>query len=112
MPNAAAGFSCSAGHRGKDALLSEILYVVAGFVDVLLTVMYFAIFACVILSWLPIDEDGPIVSFIYLITDPLILPIRALMERFSFFANSPVDFSSFFAMILMMILQTLVGLLH
>ncbi|MBR7184985.1 MAG: YggT family protein [Clostridia bacterium] len=90
--------------------MSEILYVVANFVDVLLNVLYFAIFGRVLISWLPIDEDGPIASFLYLITDPIILPIRAVMERFSLFQNSPLDFSSFFAMILLMLLQALLGI--
>lgn len=90
--------------------MSEISYVLANFVDVLLTVLVFAIFVRAILSWFPVDEDGPLVSFVYLITDPVIVPIRAFLERFSFFQNTPVDFSSFFAMLILMILQTVIGL--
>lgn len=90
--------------------MSEILYVLAKFVDGLITVMVFAIFVRAILSWFPIDEDGPVVSFVYLITDPVIVPIRALLERFSLFQDTPIDFSSFFAMIFLMILQTIIGL--
>ena len=80
--------------------MSEILYVVASFVDVLLTVLYFAIFARVISTWLPIDEDGPIVNFLYMITEPVVMPIRAVLDNFAFFQNSPLDLSTFIAMIL------------
>lgn len=90
--------------------MSEVLYVLSSFVDLLLTILYVALFVRVILSWLPLDEDGPIVSFIYALTEPVLLPIRALLERISFFENSPVDFSTFFAMILLMILQMLLDI--
>ncbi|MBQ2768281.1 MAG: YggT family protein [Clostridia bacterium] len=90
--------------------MSEILYVLSSFVDLLLTILYIALFVRVILSWLPLDEDGPIVSFVYALTEPVLLPVRALLERIPFFENSPVDFSTFFAMILLMILQMLLDI--
>lgn len=89
--------------------MSEFIYILSHFVDVLLTVIYFAIFIRVILSWLPLDEDGPFVSFVYLITDPIILPIRSMLERTGLFQNSPIDFSTLIAMILVMLVQTLIG---
>lgn len=92
--------------------MSEVLYIVANFVDVLLTVLYFAVFVRVILSWLPLDEDGPVVSFVYLITDPIVVPIRNILEHFSLFENMPVDFSPFFAMIFLILLQVVVGLFY
>ena len=89
--------------------MSEFIYILSHFVDVLLTVLYFAIFIRVILSWLPLDEDGSFVSFVYLITDPIILPIRALLDRMGLFENSPLDFSTLIAMVLVMLVQTLIG---
>ena len=90
--------------------MSEFLYVVDAFVDVLLTVMYFAIFARVISTWLPLDEDGPIVNFLYMITEPVVMPIRAILENFEFFQNSPLDFSTFMAMLLVLVVQGLLGI--
>lgn len=92
--------------------MTEFLYVLATFVDVLLTVLYFAIFIRVILSWLPLDEDGPFVSFVYLVTDPVILPIRAMLDRTGLFANSPLDFSTLIAMVAVMLIQALIGSFH
>lgn len=89
--------------------MSEFIYILSHFVDVLLTVLYFAIFIRVILSWLPLDEDGSFVSFVYLVTDPIILPIRALLDRMGLFENSPLDFSTLIAMVLVMLVQTLIG---
>ncbi len=92
--------------------MSEVLYVVASFVDVLLTALYFAIFVRVILSWLPIDDDSSFLNFVYMITDPVIVPIRSLLERIPAFGNSPIDFSSFVAMILIFALQAMLGMLY
>ncbi|MBQ3126870.1 MAG: YggT family protein [Clostridia bacterium] len=89
--------------------MSEFIYILSHFVDVLLAVLYFAIFIRVILSWLPLDEDGSFVSFVYLVTDPIILPIRALLDRMGLFENSPLDFSTLIAMVLVMLVQTLIG---
>jgi len=90
--------------------LSEILYVVASFVDVLLTVMYFALFARAISTWLPLDEEGPIVNFLYMVTEPVVMPIRAVLENFEFFQTSPLDFSTFIAMLLVLAVQGLLGI--
>lgn len=90
--------------------MSEILYVLASFVDVLLTVMYFALFARAISSWLPLDEDGPIISFLYMITEPVVMPVRAVLERFEFFQNAPLDFSTFAAMLLVLAVQGILGI--
>ena len=90
--------------------MSEILYVVASFVDVLLTVMYFALFARAISTWLPLDEEGPIVNFLYMVTEPVVMPIRAVLENFEFFQNSPLDFSTFVAMLLVLAVQGLLGI--
>lgn len=89
--------------------MSELLFVVAGFVDVLLSVLYFAIFVRVLLSWLPIDEDGAFASFVYLVTDPIILPIRAMLDRTGLFEGTPIDFSTLIAMVLIMVVQSVLG---
>ena len=92
--------------------MSDLLYVVASFVDVLLTALYFAIFISVILSWLPIDGDSRFVRFIDMITDPVLVPIHSLLSRIPLFANFPLDFSPFIAMILIFAVQALLGTLH
>ncbi|MBR6709700.1 MAG: YggT family protein [Clostridia bacterium] len=86
--------------------MSELFYVLSSFVYNLLTLLSFLIFIRVVLSWLPLDEDGPIVSFICLVTDPVLLPIRALLDRIPAFANSPIDLSNMFAIMILALLQT------
>lgn len=86
--------------------MSEVFYVLSSFVYQLLSILSLLILVRAILSWLPLDEDGPVVSFVTLVTDPIVMPIRALLERIELFQNMPFDLSSFFAIMFLALLQT------
>ncbi|MEQ8716050.1 MAG: YggT family protein [Acidimicrobiales bacterium] len=41
-----------------------------------------AVFARIILSWFPLDPDGPIATvagFLYMVTDPVLTPLRRMI---------------------------------
>jgi YggT family protein len=74
--------------------------------DLLLTLLIFAIFARAILSWvMPVGRDG-FTRVLVDITEPILAPIRSMTQRLF---NIPIDFSPFIATILIWMLQ---GLLH
>lgn len=77
----------------------------------LLSVLDIAMFARAILSWINPMEDGPLASFLYTVTEPIILPFRKLFEKKNWFMDVPIDMAFFFAMISIMILQTLLEVL-
>ena len=83
----------------------QVLYVIATTVSYLLTVIQFLMFARAILSWLPIDEDNPIVNFLYAVTEPVIMPVRVVIERLGWFEGMPIDMSFFITFILLSILE-------
>jgi len=58
-----------------------------------LEIMGYLIFARVIISWLPIDRDNPIVQFLYQVTEPVLAPVRNLIDRSSMGGGLMVDFS-------------------
>lgn len=60
-----------------------------------------------VLSWLPVDDDSPVVNFVYMMTEPIIAPVRILLERFDFVRRLPIDLSFFVAFILLSVVQTL-----
>jgi YggT family protein len=73
-------------------------------VTFLLQFLWLAILARVILSWLPmagvrVDMYHPLIRFLYLVTDPILDPIR----RFATFGM--MDFSPIVALILLEIVQ-------
>ena len=46
-----------------------------------------------VLSWLPFDEEGGFYQFIYSVTEPVLAPVRAFLDKFEFFRNLPIDVS-------------------
>ena len=77
----------------------------------LLGALDLAMFAHAILSWIDPMGDGPLSSFLYTVTEPIILPFRKLFEKKNWFTGVPIDMAFFFAMISIMILQTLLEVL-
>jgi YggT family protein len=75
----------------------------------LFDVLQFAIFARVIISWLPIPKENQIIKFLYQITEPIMAPIRGMIERSSFGKNMMFDFSPIIALLLIQFIRTLIG---
>ena len=61
------------------------------FVEILVTVLTVAIFARVVLSWLPIgNSNHPVVAVIYQITEPILGPLRRILPRVGILDLSPM----------------------
>ena len=65
--------------------------VIKSVVLVFLTVIQFAMLIRAVLSWFM--AGGSFVNFLYAITEPFIVPVRALFEKMNWLQNSPIDFS-------------------
>lgn len=50
-----------------------------------------ALFLRAILSWFMQEGENVVMTFLALVTEPLILPIRRLCSRFGWFQGGPVD---------------------
>ena len=87
--------------------MSSVLYIFTSFVSILINVMIYAMMARAILSWLPLDEN-PIEEFLYTITEPVVMPVRALLDRFFDTEAFPLDISFLVAMILLSILSGII----
>lgn len=77
----------------------------------ILSVLDFAMLGRAILSWIDPMGDGPLASFLYAVTEPIVLPFRKLFEKLNWFVGSPLDMAFFFAMITIVILQSLLEVL-
>ena len=77
----------------------------------LLSVLDIAMFARAILSWIDPRGDGPMASFLYAITEPIILPFRKLFDKMNWFVGSPIDMPFLFAVFAIIILQTILEVL-
>jgi uncharacterized protein YggT (Ycf19 family) len=78
--------------------------VVTDVVVLLLLGVQIAMMLRAILSWFPMDSNK-FVDFLYVITEPFIVPIRALFEKMGWFRNLPIDISFFVTYILLSIIS-------
>ena len=83
-----------------------VLYVLANAVSLLLALLDVALLLRAIFSWLPALDDSRFGDFLYMITEPLIAPVRAILNRFSGVQNSPIDISFLVTCLLLAILQS------
>ena len=90
--------------------LKSVLYQA---VDMFFGLLDFLIFVRVILSWIPIGRGNPIIQLLYTLTEPILAPIRSLLDK-SPLGGMMLDFSAVFALILlyfirMLLLNFLIG---
>jgi YggT family protein len=65
-----------------DGLISLVL--------LLLQLLWFAIFARAIVSWFPIDPNGPVVRALDAITEPVLQPLRRVVPRIGMIDITPM----------------------
>ncbi len=62
----------------------------AQFVGILAKVLYIALLARVVLSWINLGSDNPFVTIVYQITEPILAPIRRVLPAFGTLDLSPM----------------------
>ena len=73
-----------------------------------LWVLNIAMLARAILSWIPDAEDWAVARFVAVLTEPLVIPVRALFNKMGWFQDMPVDISFFVTYILLSIITAIV----
>lgn len=62
----------------------------------------------VLLSWIPISRDNPFIRIIYQLTEPILAPVRKLLERSIFGGRGMmIDFSPIIAYILLEVIRSI-----
>lgn len=73
-------------------------------VNTFFKLLEFLILAHVILSWIPLGRNNALVQMLYALTEPILSPIRSLLDK-SPLGGMMLDFSAWFAMILLYFIQ-------
>lgn len=60
-----------------------------------------------LVSLFTMGQPSKILNFLYIITEPIILPVRALCARFGWFQGTPIDMSFFITSVLLMVVSLL-----
>lgn len=74
----------------------------------LLQIIQGLIFVRVILSYIPMARNHPLVVFVFQITEPLLEPVRRLIHRIPSTRKMMVDFSSLIVFFIIEVLKNLI----
>ena len=77
-----------------------MIYWLQNFVSILAQVLYWAILARVLITWLPISRESALVQLLFGITEPILGPIRRILP-----SMGGLDLSPMVALILIMVAQ-------
>ncbi len=69
-------------------------------------------FARAIFSWFPQMQGSKIVEFLYMVTEPIIIPFRSLLDRFQGMRMMPIDLSFLCAFLALEVLQMMLYSLY
>lgn len=85
------------------------LVLTVNFVDLVLGAVLFAMLIRAILSLLMRGEESTFSMLLFYFTEPFILPVRKILERFGWFQGTPLDVSFFLTTVLLAMIQTLLA---
>lgn len=88
-----------------------VVFFLKSFVNVIISLLQIAMFARAILSWFidPMNEGG-IVAFLTALTEPVIIPVRALCAKMHWFEGMPLDVPFLITVLLLAMIQSLIGI--
>lgn len=89
--------------KGRD-IMEIALYVLKNVTTVALLVLLGAMFVRAVLSWFPSNGEGVLDNFVFALTEPFIVPVRALLERIEWVRNAPIDVSFFITFLIISLL--------
>ena len=76
---------------------------------IFLEIIQYAIIIRALVSWLPVPKDNQFIRILYQVTDPILVPIRSILERSSLGRNMMIDFSPIIAFLLIRLLISVIG---
>lgn len=77
-------------------------------IDLVLSVIEYAILARVLISFIPISRDNQLIRLLYQITEPILAPLRNLLEKSPIGKNSMFDFSPLIAFLIIGLVRNLI----
>ncbi|MCI8589986.1 MAG: YggT family protein [Clostridiales bacterium] len=84
-----------------------LLMIMRSFVHLMLTVLELMFFGRAVLSWFrELDNEtiNKLYEALYSLTEPLIIPMRILLDKFAWSRESPIDFAFSFTFMILIIL--------
>lgn len=73
--------------------MENIIYLVVNITYLAIGALQLLMLIRAIMSWLPFDDSSPLSRFVYCATEPVIIPVRNLLDRIGFLSDLPIDLS-------------------
>lgn len=87
------------------------IYVMRQTLLLLIDAVQVALLVRAILSWFDPERSSRLSNFLMLVTEPMILPVRALCQKKNWFQQTPLDVPFLITVLLLSLLQTLIRIL-
>jgi YggT family protein len=71
-------------------------------------VMELAILVRVFISWIPVPKDNKLIGLLYQVTEPILAPIRSIIEKSSISKNMMFDFSPIIAFLIIGLIRNII----
>lgn len=91
--------------------MPEPIYVLVNFVLFFIDIISIAMCIRAILGWFVVDNSGKFMHFLYVLTEPAIMPLRKLFYKLNWFQNSPFDMAYMFTYMVLFLIQLLISAL-
>ena len=88
--------------------MPEPIYVVIYFALYLIKLISICMFIRAILSWFNVNANNPIIKFLYVVTEPAIVPLRKLFQKMNWFQNTPLDISFAMTYLVIFVLELII----
>lgn len=92
-------------------IADTLLFFLRQSVLIFLEVISFAFLVRAILSWFDPMGEWRLSGFLYALTEPITVPVRALCERMGWFQGIPMDIPFTLTWLLLILLQTILSAL-
>lgn len=87
------------------------IYIMRQTLLLLIDVVDVAFLLRAILSWFDPERSGRFSAFLFMVTEPMILPVRALCYKKNWFQSTPLDVPFLITILLLSLLQTIIRIL-
>ncbi len=86
-----------------------VVYVLAKIVFVLVSVLKLFMIIRMIVSWIMPHESNAFVNFVFYVTEPVLKPVRLIIEKIPVLRDLPIDLSFLIAYFLLSVISGLVS---
>ena len=91
--------------------MDAVIYIFKQLIIILIDVLHVAMLVRALLSWFDPMQEWKLTAFLHILTEPVILPIRALCDRMHWFEGMPIDIPFLLSWLALSLIQMLVQLL-